>query len=316
MGHLGIRGPWLSSGVEMALFSTSKPVVTPGGKPLPPDIQKAMSRVTEIGSLPEIATKVAEIVEDPRASAQDVHDVVQSDPALATKILKIVNSAFYGLPSQIASLDRAIVMIGLSTVRNVALATSLSSLVKPGQISDQFEARDLWQHCVAVGVCARMLARAGKRVPPDEALVAGLVHDMGLLVVQQLFPEKVKAVVEQCQSEPQNYCALEDSVIGADHQTFAGALAAKWKFPVGLRNAVMYHHEPRSLQPELQKTPALVYVADTLCCRVQEGFWLTARTQELSDWMLQLLNIQASDIEEVCAKLPDRVSEAAEVFGD
>ena len=129
------------------------------GMTLPPHLQKAMSRVTEISSLPEITTRIVQVVEDPRSTAHDMHEIVKNDPALAAKILKVVNSAFYGLPAQIASLDRAIVMLGLSAVKNIALAASLARLFKPEAITAQFTAKDLWKHCIAVGVCARLLSK-------------------------------------------------------------------------------------------------------------------------------------------------------------
>ena len=92
---------------------------------LAPNVQRAVARVTEIGSLPEVTTRILEVVENPRATARQVHEVVRADPALAAKILKIVNSSFYGLPAQIGNLERAIVMLGLAALKNLALATSL-----------------------------------------------------------------------------------------------------------------------------------------------------------------------------------------------
>jgi HD-like signal output (HDOD) protein len=302
----------------MSLTSSSSGSPTPSpsaaGKSLPPELMKAMNKVTEIASLPEVTAKIVQVVEDPRATAKDIHDVVQSDPALAAKALKIVNSAFYGLPSQIASLERAILMLGLTAVKNLALATSLSRIIKADQISDHFGPRDLWRHCVAVGVCSRALASAAKSTQTDEAFVAGLVHDMGLIIVQQLFPQRLRDVAETCYCSPQNFCAAEEAAIGADHQAFGGVMATKWKFPPGLRNAIAYHHEPRSLQPEFQKVAAMVYVADTLCSHNKYGFWLTSHTQDLSEEVLDLVGLTREQINAVGADLPARIEEAEQIF--
>jgi HD-like signal output (HDOD) protein len=286
----------------------------PSGKALTPQLQQALAKVTEIGSLPEVTAQIVHVIEDPNATGREVQEAVQNDPALATKILKLVNSAFYGLPAQVASLERAIVMLGLSAVRNLALAASLSRLFKDDQISDQFSTTDLWQHSVAVGVCAKLLARTGGTLPGDEAFVAGLVHDMGLIVAQQLFRAQVKEIAERCRAEPQNFCALEETIIGADHQALGGALATKWKFPPGLCHAVAYHHNPSTLQPELQRVAALVYLADTICCQEQHGFWLTAQTQQPPEWMMKLTGITATDVETVTAELPQRLTEAQQIF--
>jgi len=254
-------------------------------------------------------------VEDPRSTAQDMHDIVKHDPALAAKILKIVNSAFYGLPSQIASLDRAIVMLGLSAVKNIALAASLSRLFRPGAISDSFTARDLWTHCIAVGVCSRLLANASYG-QVEETFVAGLVHDMGLLVEYQLFPAKLRTVVDCCHAEPQDFCAVERGVIGGDHQAFGAALSAKWKFPPGLRAAISYHHRSDSLKPEFRRVVTAVMLADTICCQNQLGFFLTAQTQSIHSPMLETIGVSEAQVAGMLETLPERIEETEQIFAE
>ncbi len=288
--------------------------VTAANKTLSPMLQKALAKVTELGSMPEVTARIVEVVEDPKTTAKEIQAVVQRDPALATKILKIVNSAFYGLPSQIASLDRAILMLGLTAVKNLALATSLTRLMQTGPITETFSALDLWRHSVAVGVCSRVLATSAKSMVPDEAFVAGLVHDMGLIVAQQVMPDRLREVVDTCTNQPQPFCALEGAVMEADHQALGGVLAIKWKFPPGLRYAIAYHHEPRTLQPEFQRTAALVYVADTLCCDAQYGMYLTARGQELSDEVLALAGVTRAQISAAMEGLSEQVTEAEQIF--
>ena len=297
-------------------LATARRSGLPSSRTLPPHLQKAMSRVTEINSLPEITTRIVEVVEDPRATAQDMHDIVKNDPALATKILKVVNSAFYGLPSQIASLDRAIVMLGLSAVKNIALAASLARLFKGDAISAQFTARDLWRHCIAVGVCARALAAKAKNAAADEYFVAGLVHDMGMLISGQLFPEKFGLVADNCLARPRDFCAAERETIGADHQSFGAVLAAKWKFPPALCYVIAYHHDPHQLQPEFRKIATTVYVADTICGKIKHGFYLTSQTQEITEDMLAFIKLDAKAMGEVCEVMPERVEEAEQILGE
>lgn len=287
----------------------------PGGPDLtlPPELQKAMGGLLEISSLPEITTRIVEVVEDPKSTAQDMRDIVKNDPALAAKILKVVNSAFYGLPSQISSLDRAIVMLGLSAVKNIALAASLARLFRPGAISAKFSARDLWLHSVAVGTCARLLAHAG-RGATEEAFVAGLVHDMGLLVEYQIVPDKLHAVVTRCENADEDFMGVEREIIGADHRAFGGALAARWKFPPGLRHAIVYHHDPAPLKPEFQRAVGTVYAADTLCCQSQIGFWLTARGQQISSDLLDQIHVTPDQVQQVLEVLPERIAETQQIF--
>ncbi len=280
---------------------------------LPPELQKAMSRVTEISSLPEITTRIVQVVEDPKSTAQDMHEIVRNDPALAAKILKVVNSAFYGLPSQIANLDRAIVMLGLSAVKNIALAASLSRLFRPGQLTEQFDARDLWTHCIAVGVCARTLAHAA-HAQAEEVFVAGLVHDLGLLVEYQLFPDQLSEVVRRCSESGDNFLDVERGVFGADHQLFGAALAARWKFPPGLRSAITCHHNPDLLKADARRLVSFVHVADTICCQNELGFWLEARHQEISETLLAEIGLTEAKVGELLETLPQRIEETRAIF--
>ena len=298
------------------MSAASDTAVTPLGKSLPPQLQKATARLTEISSLPEITMRVVRVVEDPRATAQDMHDIVKNDPALATKILKVVNSAFYGLPSQIASLDRAIIMLGLSAVKNIALAASLARMFKGEPISDRFTPQDLWRHCISVGVCARMLAKRARMPQPDEFFVSGLVHDMGLLVIGQLFHDKLREVAERCYNQPQDYCAAEQEIIGADHQAFGAALAEKWKFPLALRHATAYHHEPNVLNHEYRKNTTFVYMADTICGKLQHGYYLTSQAQDITSDMLECVGVDEATMGEVCQELPAQIADAEQVLVD
>jgi putative nucleotidyltransferase with HDIG domain len=281
---------------------------------LPQALQKALSRITEISSLPEITTRIVQVVEDPKSTAQDMHEIVRTDPALATKILKVVNSAFYGLPSQIANLDRAIVMLGLSAVKNIALAASLSRLFRPGAITEKFDATDLWAHCVSVGVCARLLAQAGGGTQVEEAFVGGLVHDVGLLIEYQLFPEQVKTIVERVERGEGTLPALEQETFGADHQAIGAYLASKWKFPPALRSAISYHHNPQMLQPALRRFVTTITVADTICCQNEIAFHLTARHQEVDEGMLAEIGLTVAKVGEVLEALPERIAEANAIF--
>jgi putative nucleotidyltransferase with HDIG domain len=285
-------------------------------KTLPPELQRALAKVTDIGALPEVTARIVQTVEDPRATARDMHAIVRADPALASKVLRVVNSAFYGLPAQVASLERAILLLGLSAVKNIALAASLARLFSVTAVTEQFTARDLWRHCVAVAVCARLLASAGKIIHAEEAFVAGLVHDVGLIVVQQLFLDQLKAISAQCHTVAQDFCKLERAVIGADHQAFGAVLAAKWRFPASLQQAIAYHHEPLALPPEDRKTAALVYAADTLCGRDRYGYWFTTQGQELTEEILQPVAIGPELLERVAAELPARVEEAERILAE
>lgn len=274
-------------------------------------VEKALSGLGEIATLPEVTVKIIEIVEDARSTARDLHEVIKHDPALSAKVLKVVNSAFYGLPGQIASVDRAIILLGLSAVKNIAIATSIARLFKGGRISEGFTATDLWRHSLAVGVACRLLAKKTHYpVQPDELFVAGLIHDMGILVERQAFPEKLTEVISAYSKQGGDFLELENAIIGANHQQFGGGLTTRWKFPRHLRAACGFHHNPDALSAELQKLGNVVKIADVLCCQEKLGFFYTHEKGQITDAMLEDIGISREQLDETRAELPEQLADA------
>ena len=275
-------------------------------------IKIALSRIGDIATLPEVTTRIITVVDDPKSTARDLHNIIKNDPALASKILKVVNSAFYGLPGQVAEIDRAIVLLGLSAVKNIAISASISRLFTTERISDKFTARDIWRHSVAVAVAARQFCvQMGKRPFAEEAFLAGLIHDLGLLVERQAYPDGLSAVIRESSKGGRLFCELEQEIVGADHQEMGSALAAKWKFPRGLQTVLGYHHRVEALGDEHRLLPAMVYVADCLCCQEHFGFHLTGESQPVDEAMLASIGLSEAGFQEVREELAEQV-EASE----
>src|SRR5687767_15466562 len=187
-------------------------------------VQQALKKVTSIATLPEVTAKIIKTVEDPKSTATQLHQIISHDPALVTRILKVVNSAFYGLPGQIGSVERAIVLLGLNAIKNIAVAASLGQLFRGVKLCEGFSAKDLWTHCIAVGVTARELARNMKLPIADEAFLAGLIHDTGLIVSLQVWPDKIRETCEAAKKSEKPFCEIEREIVGADHQQLGQGL--------------------------------------------------------------------------------------------
>jgi HD-like signal output (HDOD) protein len=279
-------------------------------------IDKALASIGDIATLPEVTIKIIELVEDPKSTARDLHEVIKNDPALSVKVLKVVNSAFYGLPGQVASVDRAIILLGLSAVKNIAIAASIARLFKGKRISEHFSAADLWRHSVAVAVGARMLGKISPHpVMPDELFVAGLIHDIGMLVERQGFPDEFSRIINRCTEEELDFLETERETIGADHQAFGVALTTKWKFPRHLRAAVGFHHNPEAVSAELRNMATLIQAADIMACEQQLGFYLTAAGEEVGDDILDVLAISRDQFDSVRDSLPQQLADAEASLG-
>ncbi len=279
-------------------------------------VDTALAKIGDLATLPEVTIKIIEIVEDAKSTARDLHDVIKNDPALSVKVLKVVNSAFYGLPGQVASVDRAIILLGLSAIKNIAIAASIARLFKGKRISEEFSASDLWRHSVAVAVAARSLAKCSPHPGmTDEIFVAGLIHDIGTLVERQTYPDEFADVINKCHGSDINFLECERELIGADHQAFGVGLTTKWKFPRHLRAAVGFHHNPESLSVELRNMATLIQVADIMSCQEKVGFYLSAQGGEITPAMLESLAITQEQCDEVREGLPEQLADAEATLG-
>lgn len=278
-------------------------------------VQEIIKKVGSIATLPEVTARIIQTVEDPRSNAATLHKIVSHDPALVTRILKVVNSAFYGLPGQIASIERAIVLLGLNAIKNIAIAASLGQLFRGVKLCEGFTAKDLWTHCIGVGVTARHLAKQMRFPLADEAFLAGMIHDVGMLVSLQTQPEKLRIVCENAKAGTEAFCELEKQTMGLDHQMLGQALCEAWKFPRSCQLVAGYHHRPTQLSDDVRLLVTLVHVADTLCCAGAQGFNLTALSQQLDPSEVETVGLDWAIIETSRQNLAAIISATSGVFG-
>jgi HD-like signal output (HDOD) protein len=301
-----------------SLPTGSVPTAAPAA-PAPPvennaHVLETIKKVTTIATLPEVTNQIIKTVEDPSSTAAKLHKIVSHDPALVTRILKVVNSAFYGLPGQIGSIDRAIVLLGLNAVKNLAVAASLGQLFRGAKLCEGFTPKDLWTHCIAVGVTARDLAKQMKLPVADEAFLAGMIHDMGILIAMQVHPEQVKQVCETAKKGEKAFVEIEREVLGMDHQQLGMALAEQWKFPRSCQLVAGFHHKPSQLADQNRLLVTLVYAADTICCASKHGFTLTALSQKLDAAGLADLQLDQGVVDRTRANLDELMQTAAGMF--
>jgi putative nucleotidyltransferase with HDIG domain len=277
-------------------------------------VAAAIREISHIATLPEITLKIIQLVEDPASTAQDLHAVIAKDPALCTRILKVVNSAFYGLPGQIGSINRAIVLLGLNAVKNIAIAASLAKLFKGGQLTHNFSAKDLWEHSTIVATATKMLATSMKIGLTDEAFLSGLLHDVGVMVEMQYDRNKLVEVLERCQGGT-GFMAVEDEIFHANHQDFGIGLCEKWKFPRSFSNVCGYHHRPLDLPADQRTLPIMVAIADRLAAQLECGFTLDLTSNEIPSEWLDEIKVTREQIDEIKARLPETIQDVQAMLG-
>lgn len=273
-------------------------------------VKVALTKLNAIATLPEVTARIISTVEDPKSSAAQLHKIVSHDPALVTRILKVVNSAFYGLPGQIASVERAIVLLGLNAVKNIAVAASLGQMFRGIKLCEGFTAKDLWSHCVGVAVVSRELAKQAKMQLADEAFLAGMIHDIGILVSLQTWPEQLRAVCDKAGASNEAFIDIEREIVGVDHEMLGAALSEKWQFPKSCQLVAGHHHDPMTLADGSRVLVGIVHIADTLCCQAQQGFPLTAIHQQINPELVSAIGLDQAIIDKTRANIATLISNA------
>ncbi|GJM18121.1 MAG: phosphohydrolase [Phycisphaeraceae bacterium] len=277
-------------------------------------VNSAIREISHIATLPEITLKIIDLVEDPSSTAQDLHKVISNDPALCSRILKVVNSSFYGLPGQIASINRAIVMLGLNAVKNIAIAASLAKLFRGGELTPNFSAKDLWTHSNATAAACKIICAELGLGLGDEAYLAGLIHDIGVMVEMQYDRNKLIEAVEACNADSDGVpttgmLETEEQVFGANHQDFGTALCEKWKFPATFAVVTGFHHRPADAPSESRTIVSIVHAADRIASEVVGGFRLDLPDLTIDKGVRETLGLTDDKITSVREKLVEALED-------
>lgn len=232
-------------------------------------VEKLLRETPTISSLPGAYTRLNEAVNDPRTSSRDVANVITEDTALAARILRISNSAFYGFPSKIDTVSRAVTLVGTRQLRDLALATSIIEQFE-GLSESMVTMESFWRHSVACGVAARILAAHRREPNVERFFIAGLMHDIGRLLMFSTIPELAMEALDEAERGRKLLYRTERNLLGFDHADVGGALLRQWKLPVHTVSAVAFHHRPAT-DSGLHMDTAIVHVADLIANAVRIG---------------------------------------------
>ncbi|MBN2477490.1 MAG: HDOD domain-containing protein [Pirellulales bacterium] len=227
-------------------------------------IEKLFSQIGEVSSLPDVAMHVIRLANDPDTETDDLLEAVRSDPALAMRLMRTVNSSYYMLAEKVSDLRQAITLLGFKEVCNLALTAYVARLFKEASGYGQYTRRGLWNHMVGVGMVARLLARTCGKVAPQEVYLAGLLHDLGLILIDQYLHRPFCRVVDVL-DEDTPVCQVETRLLGFDHAALGEYVAVKWNLPPQLTAAIGHHHAPEKYDGPHRWVVDIVAVANCLC---------------------------------------------------
>lgn len=271
--------------------------------------QELVQKNINLLSLPETAIRINSMVSDPNSTAADIGDVVSQDPALAARLLRVVNSAFYGFPSQIDTISMAITVLGTRQLRDLVMTTSVINRFRdiPANVVDM---ENFWCHSLATAIAAKNFASHIKISNSERLFVAGLLHDIGKLVMYITLPDPSRQVVEISNEAQIDSNHVEEAIFGFTHAQVGAELLRQWKLPESLIEPVAYHHEPRLAKVYPQEV-AIVHLANVIANDIQPP--ISADDDNVADpQMWQVLGLEPSLLgrlhEEVYTQLDDVLS--------
>lgn len=220
------------------------------------ELNSLIERYGNIPAMPNIVVKALAIIKDDNSGVKELSNIVSYDQALATKVLKLVNSAYYGFPSQITSISKGLALIGMAQGKNLIIATAMKPMLttKGG--------KDLWRHAIRCAMACEFIAKDLNIMDSSEAFALGFLHDIGKVILTVLDTEKCVQIKQQVETLEKDELELEEKYFGVNHVDIGVALARKWQLPVLLINSIKYHHNP--LASTMPQISGLVYVADRL----------------------------------------------------
>ena len=230
--------------------------------------------IDKMPSLPTTVTRVMEICDDSATSPADLNKVVSLDPVLMGKVMQLINSAYYGRPNKITSLVRAIILLGLNTVKNLALSTAVLGNLSSEQANDTLNMDGFWEHSLCTGVISKKIAAASGIDPKkhEEFFIAGLLHDVGKIPIANCMPNEYMAVISGSDRDRKPLNVTEQESFGFDHQHVGALVSDHWKIEGAIKDALEYHHKPEEYDGENKSLVFAVSIANYMSLYLERGF--------------------------------------------
>ena len=206
---------------------------------------KKLDNISDIPTLPSIVLTVNNMLQDYDTTIKNLSNVIEKDQAMVTKILRLVNSTFYGFRSSIKNISHAVIVLGFNTIRNAVVSVSIIKTFSGKDICEGFEIEEFWKHSIAVAVTSRYLAEQTKLDSPEDCFVSGLLHDIGKLVLSQYFTGLFSEVWKSVEKDNLSFYEAEKKLLPVNHAQIGGYLTKKWQFPLALVDSITYHHKIR-----------------------------------------------------------------------
>lgn len=270
-------------------------------------------RVRDLPALPTVVTEVLRATKDPNSSITSLTETLARDQALMTKVLRLANSALFGFPRRIGSLSDAVVLLGFSTIRSLALAGSAFSVMDRALSGYGLDRGALWEQGMATAVASRFIARKTVPALAEEALVGGLIHDLGKIVLDVYVAAQYQEILNQVRRDQISFADAERQVLGFDHAEVGALVTEAWGLPEDLVASIRYYIRP-SADPQHHELPCIVHLGYIAAVSAGVGLGIDGLAYALDEYALTRLGIGPELIEEALGELPEAFADADQML--
>jgi putative nucleotidyltransferase with HDIG domain len=269
---------------------------------------QVLSGIASLPTISPVLSQVMELANDIDASASDMEQIILSDPALTANLLRIANSAFYGVSREIVAVRQAVVLLGTRKVAETAVTAALANVLPSHIPGYELSASEFWRHCIAVGVFSDRLATATHLPQSESAFTSGLLHDIGKLVSGLLLAPECKHVIAWINTNQAGLNEAERHVLGMDHTEVGATLAAAWHLPDSVRAAIRWHHEPDQAADHVELA-RVVHVADCLAHMLGFGTDVGELSRTVAPQVLERMGLPLAELERHICEAMDTIVE-------
>ena len=269
---------------------------------MPPDenqLRLQIEKVSNLPTLPGIVTRIAEMVDSPETTGRMLGREIATDQVISAKVLKLVNSGFYGFSDPISTIQHAVTLLGFNTVKSLVLSSTVLDMMKdslPG----------LWEHSIACARTCSIIAAHVELDDPEEISTAGLLHDLGKVILRQTMESEFRRIANYVDRADMLFYEAEEKVLGVNHGEMGGWLLEKWALPPRLVIPIVDHHDFRPNRDHAEHT-AILHLADILCRAEAFGSGGDRKIPRLAPGALEILKIGIGDVREIMERMVEEL---------
>ncbi|MBF0203334.1 MAG: HDOD domain-containing protein [Desulfamplus sp.] len=271
-----------------------------------------LKKYKQIKTLPHVAIHLTKLLSDPNSTTQDFEQIIKMDPTLVGRLLRLVNSAYYGLRQKVSTISEAVVFLGLDNLRNMVVTSALKEIFKKDSGNPYFSVNKLWLHCATSGICCQMISERIFAHKGEDAFLCGILHDIGMIVEYQIAPDDFLQACQNYKPEIKPFTKFEQDILNTHHSEIGYLLADDWKVPNQVQEGIKDHHNiNRKVEPS--SISGIIQLSEYIVTKINYPA-IPAMHPTLSQDMALFFKNNFDELKTMIQNMPEEIQKAKEIY--